>query len=94
MVLSNFLFYMIFGGQIWYFKQLIRGTKVVLWFGEGQKYEFLSCPLPPVCVYLKQFYKSNTRQLELFCSVLHFLANQTHPNMKIVVDTLRNAKKH
>jgi len=20
-----------------------------LWFGEGQKYEFLSCPLPPVC---------------------------------------------
>ncbi|KEH32109.1 hypothetical protein MTR_4g113525 [Medicago truncatula] len=23
--------------------------KVVLWFGKGQKYEFLSCPLPPVC---------------------------------------------
>jgi len=23
--------------------------KLVLWFGEGQKYEFLSCPLSPVC---------------------------------------------
>jgi len=25
------------------------GQKVVLWFGEGQKYQFLSCSLPPVC---------------------------------------------
>jgi len=25
------------------------GQKVVLWFGEGQKYQFLYCPLPPVC---------------------------------------------
>jgi len=25
------------------------GQKVVMWFGEGQKYQFLSCPLPPVC---------------------------------------------
>jgi len=23
--------------------------KVVLWLGEGQKFQFLSCPLPPVC---------------------------------------------
>jgi len=23
--------------------------KVVLWFDEEQKYQFLSCPLPPVC---------------------------------------------
>ena len=28
-------------------------------------------------MYLKQFYKSNTGQLELFCHVFHFLANQT-----------------
>jgi len=27
---------------------LYVGQKVVLWFGEGQKYQFLSCPLPPV----------------------------------------------
>jgi len=25
------------------------GQKVVLWFGGGQKYQFLCCPLPPVC---------------------------------------------
>ncbi|KEH24736.1 hypothetical protein MTR_6g004190 [Medicago truncatula] len=28
---------------------LYVGQKVVLWFGEGQKYEFLLCPLPLVC---------------------------------------------
>jgi len=28
---------------------LYVGQKVVLWFGEGQKYQFLSCALPPVC---------------------------------------------
>jgi len=25
------------------------GQKVVLWFGDGQKYQFLSFLLPPVC---------------------------------------------
>jgi len=29
---------------------LYMGQKVVLWFGEGQKYEFLSCSLSPVCL--------------------------------------------
>ena len=31
-------------------ENLYVGQKVVLWFGEGQKYQFLSCPLPPVCL--------------------------------------------
>jgi len=25
------------------------GQKVVKWFAEGQKYQFLSCPLPLIC---------------------------------------------
>ena len=29
--------------------KLYVGQKVVLWFGERQKYQFLSSPLPPVC---------------------------------------------
>jgi len=28
---------------------LYMRQKVVMWFDEGQKYQFLSCPLPPVC---------------------------------------------
>jgi hypothetical protein len=59
---------------------LYVGQKVMLWFGEGQKYQFLSCPVPCLqfVLYLKQFYKSNIGQVELFCLVLHFLANQAH----------------
>jgi len=34
----------------WYFRQLARGTKSLLWFGEEQKYKLLSCPLSPVCL--------------------------------------------
>jgi len=26
------------------------GQKVVLWFGDEQKYQFLFCLLPPVCL--------------------------------------------
>jgi len=28
---------------------LYVGQNVLLWFGEGQNYQFLSCPLPLVC---------------------------------------------
>jgi len=54
MVLNSFLFYTIFGGRnvilIFYIlDNLYVWQKVVLWFGEGQKYQFLSCPLPLVC---------------------------------------------
>ena len=28
-----------------YFRQ-----KFVLWFGEGREFQFLSCPLPPICL--------------------------------------------
>jgi len=71
----------------WYFRQLVRGAKSCVWFGEGQKYEFLFCPLPPVCPTPEAVLQIKHRtirvvlseQLELFCHVLHFLANQTHP---------------
>jgi len=29
--------------------------KVVLWFSEGYKFQFLSCPLPPICPVSKTF---------------------------------------
>ena len=52
----------------------------MLRFGAGQKYQFLCCPLPPVCLVPETVLQSNTGQLELFCHVLYFLANQTHPS--------------
>jgi len=53
-----------------------------MWFGEGQK---CFCPVPCLqfVIYMTQFYKSNTGQLELFCHVLHILANQTHFEIKV-----------
>jgi len=63
----------------------------VLWFGEGQKYQFLSCL--QFVLYLKQFYKSNTGQLELFCPVLHFLANQTHQEKNSEENEMKKKEK-
>jgi len=68
MVLNTFLSYSIFYGQ-----------NVVRWFSEGQKFLFLSNLLHLVVRSPKQFYKTNTVQLELFCHVRHFLTNQMHP---------------
>ena len=51
----------------------------MLWFGEGQKIQFLSCPLPLVCPVPETVLQINIGQLKLFCHVFHFLANQTYP---------------
>jgi len=51
--LNNFFVLYDFWGTKCYFgilDNLYVGQKVVLWFGEGQKYQFLSCLLPPVCL--------------------------------------------
>jgi len=51
MALNNFFVLYDFWGTKCYFgilDNLYVGQKAVLWFGEGQKYEFLSCPLPPI----------------------------------------------
>jgi len=64
----------------WYFKQPVRGTKK-LYYGLVRDKNISFCLVPCIWLvqHLKQFYKSNTGQLKLFCFVLHFLANQTHP---------------
>jgi len=36
------------------------GQKVVLWFGEGQKYQFLFCHLPTVCLVPKTNFTNQT----------------------------------
>jgi len=28
---------------------LYMGQKVVLWFSEGREFQFLLCPMPPIC---------------------------------------------
>jgi len=53
------------------------GQKVVSWFSEGQKFMFLCCPLPLVCLVSETFYKSNTVQLELSCLIFHFSGSNT-----------------
>jgi len=52
MALNNFFVLYDFWGTkccFGYLDNLYVGQKVVLWFSEGQKYEFLSCPMHPVC---------------------------------------------
>ena len=52
MILNIFWSYTIFDGKKCYFgilDNLCARHKVVLWFGEGRKFLFLSCLLPPVC---------------------------------------------
>jgi len=51
MALINFFVLYDFWGTKCYFgilDNMYVRQKVVLWFGEGQKYQFLSCPLSPV----------------------------------------------
>ena len=55
-----------------------------LWCGlvSDKNFSFYHVPYLQFVMSLKQFYKLNTAQLKLFCLVLHFLTNQTHPPIK------------
>ena len=81
MTLNNFLFYTIFGGQnaILVFQTTCMWDKKCCGLVRDKNISFCHVPCLQFVMYLKMFYKSNTGQLELFCPVLHFLANQTHP---------------
>jgi len=79
--LNNILFYTIFGRQnvILVLDNLYVGQKVVLWFGEGQKYQFLSCPLPPVYHVTETVLqiKHWTTEVVLFCPSFCSKSNAT-----------------
>jgi len=55
-----------------YLREVVCGQKIVLWFCDGQKFQFLSCSLSSVNLVPERFYKSNTIQLELSCSNIIF----------------------
>jgi hypothetical protein len=44
----------------------------------GQEFQFVSRPLTPTCPVLITILKSNTVELKLSCTILYFLADQTH----------------
>ncbi len=64
---------------------LYVGQKVVLWFGEGQKYKFLSCPLPPVCPVPETVLQIKHWTTVVVLSCPSFLANQTHMCISIFI---------
>lgn len=76
------MFYTIFGGQnaiLVFYTTCTWDKKLCCGLVRDKNMSFCPVPCLQFVLYLKQFYKSNTGQLELFCPVLHFLANQTHP---------------
>jgi len=55
------------------------GQKVVLWYGEGQKYQLLSCPLPPVCPVLERVLQIKHWTTEVVLSCPSFFSKSNAP---------------
>ncbi|RHN60122.1 hypothetical protein MtrunA17_Chr4g0021971 [Medicago truncatula] len=81
MALNNFVLYEFWGMKFYFciLGNLYVGQKVVLWFGEGQKYQFLSCPLPPVFPIPETVLQIKYWTTGVVLSSPYFLAYQTHP---------------
>jgi len=61
---------------------LYVGQKILLWFTEGQNYQFLSCPLPPVCHVPETIIEIKHKTTEVVLSCPLFFSKSNTPRLQ------------